>query len=288
MRLNAFDKNCRKPAKLPLLLIVVCKLQLYRLRFINHVKGWQIYGASPSGSFCVSNCPRQTHISASSYENTYLPSIWDWSFHSNRSSFNSRSKACSYSVKRPFLSFDLYQSRFTENLVPFASLLRPGVQKVCRRSRQSFFFSSKRIFVSNVALLIVSVTEIVCVVSKPIETSHEIFQIPRLHICQNSTFPPSSSKVPVFCPVCLASGADCPAAFIAQFHKISTPSSGLWPRAWRSTCPRQCCVQIVIIAQLFMFCIVSLGNFLSKSIFLNFMKILSWQSVAQFSLCAFW
>ena len=167
MRLNAFDKNCRKPAKLPLLLIVVCKLQLYRLRFINHVKGWQICGASPSGSFCVSNCPRQTYISASSYDNTFLPSIWDWSF---QTEVHSILEVRSVLILLKYLSYLLTFINQDSPKIWFllTSLLRPGVQKVCRRSRQSFFFSSKRIFVSNVALLITSVTEIICVVSKPI------------------------------------------------------------------------------------------------------------------------
>ena len=55
-----------------------------------------------SFSFCVSNCPRQTYISASSYDNTFLPSIWDWSFQTEVHSILEIRH-----VLIPFLSFDL-------------------------------------------------------------------------------------------------------------------------------------------------------------------------------------
>ena len=177
-----------------------------------------------SFSFCVSNCPRQTYISASSYDNIFLPSIWDWSFQTEVHSILEIRH-----VLIPFLSFDL-SIKIHQKSGSFCLLCSGPVSRKCvgdlvkassshRSGSQTLLCSShrsQRSFVStrNQSKLLM-----------------KYFRFPdshlKVHICQNSTFPPSSSKVPVFCPVCLASGADCPAAFIAQFHKIYTSSSGL-------------------------------------------------------------
>ena len=83
-----------------------------------------------SFSFCVSNCPRQTYISASSYDNTFLPSIWDWSF---QTEVHSILEVRHVLILLKYLSYLLTFINQDSPKIWFllTSLLRPPVSRKC-------------------------------------------------------------------------------------------------------------------------------------------------------------